>query len=618
MSGFGQIVEDLRDAVFSNDLFWRLLGKHLNFGDLKVCRLVSVNFNRKVLDETNFRSRGVIKLSKSLLQPNAFGRTMEKWKNVHIKCFAWCPQSVPLIDLTWMYSHLSDVEELYISADINFNDGSDFLPPLHKVLEAVKSLKTLSLDQGFLNQTDVSVQMSSSRAVEDTLGNLTELELIASHGRPTFAAFPGKSGKWMDHLAQTLNKLTVLGTDGFVPQDNLEFPEEVDEELHPKIQNLLRLIEGNHSHLMSLQLDDMQLWSTSSDSSLQSLTRKVFPRLKSVKIRMSRNESQNLMSFLRHHPLLRDIDVTVFDLLPADLLNVIMERKELRRLSIKTKAFGNKSNTAWGRLSELNNLEVFSVNLVPSYRFATYSELLPSCLVHLPQSVKKIHLKGVDGYTVWNQIETIITPESLSNLNPAHLTELCISKCGPCVNDDVLEFVFRTFRFLRVLNISNTENKCTDYGFIGRPLKRNSSPFSISDLLGLRYLTLRSCGIITDETLIHGFKFMELCYLDISNNALMTQEGWRAVLAQNPSLEILKTSELEPFEKEDELKRLYPRLKEHQFSDGGDSDDDDSSGNYPNVLGDVDFGNGMYCEYFDDSESDSDDFMKEYDYDVVQ
>ncbi|CAG7830751.1 unnamed protein product [Allacma fusca] len=503
---------------------------------------------------------------------------MEKWKNVHIKCFAWCPQSEPLIDLTWMYSHLSDVEELYISADINFNDGSDFLPPLHKVLEAVKSLKTLSLDQRFLTRTNVGVQMSSSRAVEDTLRNLTELELIASHCRPTFAGFPGNSGKWVDHFAQTLKNVIVLRTDGVVPEDISRFAVEVDEELHPKIQNLLGLIEGNHSRLMSLQLNDMQLWSTSSNSCLQSLTRKVFPLLNSVKIRMSQIETQNILSFLSQQPLLRDIDVTVFDQFPVELLNVIMGRKELRRLSIKTKTFGNISSTTWERLSELNNLEVFLVHLVPTYRFATNSELLPSCLVHLPQSVTKINLKGV--YT--DPSRTIITSEMLSNLIPAHLTELCISKCGPCVNDDVLEFICRTFRFLRVLNISDTGNGCTDYGFIGRPLKCNSTPFSITDLRGLRHLTLRSCGVITDEALIHGIKFVELCYLDISNNARITQKGWRAVLVQNPSLEVLKTSTLEPFESKKELIKLFPRLKEHLkiVSDGVDSDDDASEIDY--------------------------------------
>ncbi|CAG7833454.1 unnamed protein product [Allacma fusca] len=591
----GVTVEKLRDAVFSNDVFWRLLAKYLNFGDLKVCRLVSSNFNRKVLEETNFKSRGAIRLTKNLLQPSGFGSTVEKWKNISIRIFVLSQvENEPLIDLTWFYSLLSDVEELYISADINFDETASFYPPLHKVLEAVKSLKKLSIDQQFLSQADVSTHLPYSKSVEDTLGNLTELELVAPHGRPMFATFPGKFGKWMDNLVQALKNVSTFRTDGIVPEDNSEFPEEVDEELHPKVQNLLRIIEGNQTHLTSVCLDDMQLWSTSCDRSLQSLSTKVFPRLSSVKIRMSQIETKNVISFLRQQCLLRDIDITVFNQFPVELLNVILERKELSRLCIKTKTFENFSSCLWKRITELNNLEVFALHLVNTYRFASNSELLPSCIVHLPPSVKKIYLKGVSPHTVWDPNDTVITRESFSNLNPALLTELCISKCGSCLNDDVLEFICRTFRFLRVLNISNTDHKCTDYGFIGRPVKSDVIPFCISNLLGLRHLTLRSCGVITDATLIHGIKFMELCYLDISNNARITQQGWRAVLAQNPSLEVLKTSELDPFESEEELKKLYPRLKEHKFSDGGDSDDDDASENHHYLGSDSDFSGGGY------------------------
>jgi hypothetical protein len=175
----------------------------------------------------------------------------------------------------------------------------------------------------------------------------------------------------------------------------------------------------------------------------------------------------------------------------------------------------------------------------------------------------------------------VFTPGSFSKLDSTVLTELNISRCGGCLGDDVLEFICRNFRFLRVLNISNTDAKCTDYGFIGLPPRENVTPFSIANLLGLRSLTLRRCGRITNATLVHGIKFKELQYLDVMYNLNVGEEGIQAVLAQNPSLEVLKAPR-PPSRKLQELKQIHPRLRfleQRQILEGGYSDDSDEAEN---------------------------------------
>jgi hypothetical protein len=252
---------------------------------------------------------------------------------------------------------------------------------------------------------------------------------------------------------------------------------------------------------------------------------------------------------------------------------------------MRTHAFKDIRRT-WTFLKELVNLETFSME---KFRPSRYSRLVlassgdshHAMLSNMPPKVKNVRLEMIG---TAGGFDPPITPDTLSALNASILTELCLSKCGGCIGDEGMEFVCRNFLSLRVLTVTDTDDNLSDCGFIG-PSEHNDTPFSISNIKALRSLTLSSCEGVTDDTLENGVKFRELRYLDISNNQAMSDRAVRKVLAQNPCLETLRTSEWLIRDSIETLRKICPRLKQHiqvplpiyfdpmEFLDFDDSDD---------------------------------------------
>lgn len=63
--------------------------------------------------------------------------------------------------------------------------------------------------------------------------------------------------------------------------------------------------------------------------------------------------------------------------------------------------------------------------------------------------------------------------------------------------------------------------------------------YSLTRLKGLRNLNLSGCSRITDISLCHAFKFLELKSLDLTQCCQVTQSGIKALALNNPSLETL-------------------------------------------------------------------------------
>lgn len=429
------------------------------------------------MDKTNFKSRAVLKLNKTDLSRDAFGATQEKWKIVSLPISTAESADQNLLDLEWLYPLLNEVEALTLRNELNFESGP--VPSyMEGVLKASKSLKSLCLDPMLLDSLETNVL----EPCRDVLSKLKELEVSGFQGRPLSTFHLERQKKSIEGLASVVTNVTALKVSAVVPEHLDTIFEEVDEDVLSKMGHFMELIDKNKGHLQSLELEDMPFWSKTDASDVVFITNQVFPVLKKVKIRASQIDGKNVQHFLRSQPGLEEIDITVLNQFPNDLLKTIREKGEsLKKLKIKTKGFERLEDNMWKCLSDLN-LETFSLNLIQSNKYSLNSDYPAAVFANLPSSIRQIHLRGLpltDG-------ESGLTSADFANINPIILTKLDLSQCGNIVTDATVEFICRNLHMLQDLNLSNADYRCTDYGFIGiRPEQEpGMSSFSISNLKG--------------------------------------------------------------------------------------------------------------------------------------
>ena len=129
----------------------------MNPSDLKCCRLVDRNFNRMVMDETNFRSKVILKVRKEKVKPEDFGKTIEKWKRISLK-FSAVKASDPS-NYKWLCPLLKEVNFLCLKLQERESGRRiNVHPILGMLVSACPKLKSLALEPAFIRFGSVQTE----------------------------------------------------------------------------------------------------------------------------------------------------------------------------------------------------------------------------------------------------------------------------------------------------------------------------------------------------------------------------------------------------------------------------------------------------------------------------
>ena len=456
----------------------------MNLSDLKDCRLVSRDFNRQVLDSTNFKDRALVKLTPELLKREQFGSTVETWKHVSVTVHRVCEKSECvksyLHDLTWFVDMLSEVESLTLlkgpPCPVNIAGVS---PSQSAIIKRCKKLKKLIVDEELLYHA-VFKKCSAELAA------LKEFKIATQTDMSCNTALYG-----IEKMLGVSKQISIFRSST-----------ELDINAHPhsvesNLQILSEFVKQNVGNLKCLKLRDPWIWSNYQPDQIEHyepISKYVFPMLTSVRICVTWRNVDDVILFLKRQPHLTAVTIDSFDAglqsFPNHLLLALSEiSTRLKKLDIKAREFREIYPQDWNFLKH-TTLEEFS--LWP-WRSRLYADpplrngnFVPELPRYLPATVTTVRLQGgANSLCPSNSNRNLhIPPIDLGRINPNLITKLNLSRLAGFITDGTVEYICRNFHLLQELHLSHLDARVTDYGFTGISVQHPKSQFSLKNLKG--------------------------------------------------------------------------------------------------------------------------------------
>ena len=463
-------IQNHKLAVFVQ--VWRIFSSCLSFSDLKACRLVCTNFNKKVLSSPRFKNHVEMKISTDDLRLRKFGKSGANWKHL---CVEIKPsQGKKDVERRWLDFALSDVTTLKLILPPGVMRYKSFHPP-HQLWTSPKNLTKLTIDaqllwdeKTFEKNGEVFSKLQELEIIRPCLYRQDEIGYISGREREM---------KALPALAPYLKNLTVLKI-----RTNMADSPDVDlwmpRSLVADMRSLLTIVHLNKNHLKELELDDSPLWSHTWEGEPEALMNSVFPELNSLQVRLISKEANSFIPFLKKQPLLQKLDLTVLGAIPADLFSSVKPRADLlSALRLKGCGFSNSSPSLC-ELLRSSKLKEFRLNSVK--KGGVSANARREIIENLPPNIESIFLRASAEELRSNEIDPVI----FERVNPLTITQLTLIRCHEIVTDRTVEFFCRNFKLLQLLNLSFADERCTDFGFTGIRPSGNRESFALSDLKG--------------------------------------------------------------------------------------------------------------------------------------
>ena len=447
--------------IFSQKV-WRVLGQYLNFSDLKDCRLVSLSFNRMVLEATKFKTRGIVNAKPEVLALHVLGTTRENWKCMKIPISPVCSNSscnsAFVHNTDWLCSLLKEVQEVCMvlgpSCPMEDSSGQRLRPFPARVLEKSPVLRALEIDQELL-YNDIFNDCCHE------LTKLLQFKITASQSSSCC-----KELKALESVAMFAGQLQVF-------ESSVKFDYIAEDSFQRNMNHIKQILEGSRANLVCLKLNSPFLWEPPAEQIYSFMRHKVFPQLRSIRLCITWANESEVVHFLKNQFPLQEIEIDLcsqyYGLFPKDLLGTVGTRSErLKILRISASNYTNVDLTDWKFLS-LTLLEELS--LWPLDNNSHYNgklnkfggAFMPEIFKLLPHTIRKVRLKAENDFRHCHN--PIIIREWVS-IDQALLTHLSISGLSGALTDTNLQLIFGKYLLLKEFHLSHGP-KVTDEPFIG-------------------------------------------------------------------------------------------------------------------------------------------------------
>jgi len=455
---------------------------HLNFWDLKACRVVSRHFLKTIEAYKRFKNSQLLVISKDKLALGELEPDLLQDRNLtHV---TWLDIRNIQVDVDHVEREFLVIPRLILnnvqfvsllSKGVDLKDDEPVpIRSIRRILSSTRQLSTLQLDVRLLLVNLNDVFDSSSDVINENLKNLKTLHILGwprKFGFTTYWIYDADHPYFIKNLDQLTSSIERL--------ESLHLPSFMFFEREPIFQSaVVRLLQRHRESLRALSLH-FELWNDILPVTL--------PRLMSLSATVSNNDQQDsLKDFLANtnKECLKELDVVVREHddyeFGKNLFDAIRQLSPcLKKLHLQAFKFvdeqGNEmSKVDWTFLGKMKYLRDFQLArprcLVPNWKSYGNGAIL---LESLPRNqLERLGLRGIGFKRVgfWRDDVGDMEPELPFKLDLLrgfrNLRRLSLRYCPDAVDDDVLRFIVEEMPSLEELEVSHC-SRLTDRGIAG-------------------------------------------------------------------------------------------------------------------------------------------------------